>query len=196
MVEEDAGDVNVANARGDPERPRGQCTRRPRAGSRSRRRRARGSGHAAGCRHDSWLPSCREDRGLSSGRALARGRRGGCRSTSVHPEKGCGAEHVCCSPRCRLGSGKTSEAAKGALSGGKGWRRGGICLVVSRPGARRAPAASGSTEEWFLAGATPFGLKGAGEAWGGSEPVVASIGLTEGKGGRSSEPIRSHGAGW
>ena len=31
---------------------------------------------------------------------------------SVHPEKGCGAEHVCCSPRCRLGSGKTSEAAE------------------------------------------------------------------------------------
>jgi len=63
-------------------------------------------------------------------------------------------------------------------------------LVVSRPGARRALAASGSTEEWFSAGGDAFwvGGGGAGEAWGGSEPVVASIGLTEGKGGRSSEP--------
>ena len=37
---------------------------------------ARGSGYVAGCRHDSWLPSCHVGRGVSSGRAWARGRRG------------------------------------------------------------------------------------------------------------------------
>jgi len=36
----------------------------------------------------------------------------------MRPGKGCGAEHVCCSLRCRLGSGKTSEAAEGVSPGG------------------------------------------------------------------------------
>ena len=34
--------------------------------------------------------------------------------------------------------------------------KGGIRLVVSRQGARRAPAASVSTEEWFSAGGDAF----------------------------------------
>jgi len=61
--------------------------------------------------------------------------------------------------------------------------------VVSRLGARRAPVASGSTEEWFSAGGDAAWVGGGleKEAWGGSEPAVASVGLTEGKEGRSSE---------
>ena len=40
--------------------------------------------------------------------------------------------------------------------------KGGIRFVVSRPGAWRAPAASGTTEEWFSAGGDAFwiGLEG------------------------------------
>jgi len=38
--------------------------------------------------------------------------------------------------------------------------KGGICLVVSRLGARRAPAASGSTEELFSAGGDGFWFGG------------------------------------
>ena len=56
----------------------------------------------AGCRRVGWVPP----------------RRVGA------PGKGCGAEHVCCSPRCRFGSGNTSEVAEGTSSGGGGWRRG------------------------------------------------------------------------
>ena len=56
----------------------------------------------------------------------------------------------------------------------------GIRLVLSLPGARRTTAASGSTEELFSAGGDAFWVGGAGEAWGGSEPVAASVGLTEG----------------
>ena len=104
-------------------------------------------------------------------------------------DKGCGAEQVCCSPRCRFGSGKAIEAAEGASSEGKGWRRGGIRLVVSRPGARHALAASGPTEEWLSTGGGAFWVrKGLEELGEGSELVVASIGLTEGKGGRGSGP--------
>ena len=33
-----------------------------------------------------------------------------------------------------------------------------------------------------------LGWRGAGKAWGGSEPLVAFIGLTKGKEGRSSKP--------
>ena len=40
----------------------------------------------------------------------------------------------------------------------------------------------------FQPAATPFWFEGAGEARGGSKPVVTSIGLTEGKEGGSSEP--------
>ena len=57
--------------------------------------------------------------------------------------------------RCRLGSGGTSEAAEGASSEEKGWRRGGICLVVSRPGDR--------PKSGFQLAATPFGLEGGEE---------------------------------
>ena len=85
-----------------------------------------------GCTSSSSVAGCRRG---GRGRGLGEG---GCRSASVRPGKGCGAEHVCCSPRCRFGSGKTSEAAEGASSGGKGWRRGGIrlVLVASRSAAR------------------------------------------------------------
>jgi len=51
---------------------------------------ARGLGHAAGCRHGSWLPSCRVRRGVSSGRAWARGRRGAV-SESTGASRGKGA---------------------------------------------------------------------------------------------------------
>ena len=37
---------------------------------------------------------------------------------------------------------------------------------------------------------------GAGEAWGGLEPVVAPIGLTEGKEGRSPRPSQEKGMEW
>ena len=40
-----------------------------------------------------------------------------------------------------------------------------------------------------------LGWRGAGEAWGGSEPAVASIGLTEGKGGRTRGLGQRHEAG-
>ena len=71
----------------------------------------------AGCRRAAWVAGCRRG---GHGRRVGEG---GCRSASVRPGKGCGAEHVCCSPRCRFGSGKTSGAAEGASSGGKGWKR-------------------------------------------------------------------------
>ena len=64
---------------------------------------------AAGCRRAAW--------GRRHGQRVGEG---GGWSALVRPEKGCGAEHVCCSQRCRFGSGKTSEASEGAQSGGKG----------------------------------------------------------------------------
>ena len=109
---------------------------------------------AAGCRRAALVAGYRQE---GRGRGVGEGR---CRSASVRPGKGCGAEHICCSPQCRFGSSKTSEAAEGASSGGKGWRRRGIRLVVSRPGARCAPAALGSTEEWFLAGSDAYWVEG------------------------------------
>jgi len=75
----------------------------------------------AGCRRAAWVAGCGHQ---GSRRRGGRGRgvsERGCRSASVRPGKGCGSGHVCCSPRCRLGSGKTPEAAEGASSGGKGW---------------------------------------------------------------------------
>ena len=94
--------------------------------------------------------------------------------------KGRGAEHVCCSPRCRFGSGKTSKAAEGESSRERMEKGVGIRLVGSRSGALRAPAASGSTEEWFSAGGDAFWigeeLEKLGEGW---NLLVASMGLTE-----------------
>jgi len=56
--------------------------------------------------------------------------------------QGRGAAHVCSSPRCRFGTSKTPEGVEIALSGGGVGEGGAIRLVLSRPGARRAPAAS------------------------------------------------------
>ena len=80
-----------------------------------------------------------------------------------------------------LGAAKPPGLRREQHQEGKDGEGGGIRLVMSRPAARRTPAASGSTKAFWVGG-------GAGEAWGGSEPVVASIGLTEGKEGRSSGP--------
>ena len=72
---------------------------------------ARGSGHAdaattAGCCRAALAAGChRGERGREVGEGFFR-------KASVRPGKGRGAEHVCCSPRCRFGSGKTSEAAE------------------------------------------------------------------------------------
>ena len=109
---------------------------------------------AAGCRHDGWLPPCRV--GL---RARARGRRRGCRSALVRSGKGHGAEHSAAARDAALRAAKPPRLRRERHQEGEGWRRGagggrmekrGIRLVVSRPGARRAPAASGSTEdEWI-----------------------------------------------
>ena len=71
--------------------------------------------------------------------------------------------------------------------------RGGVfawwCRVKERGALRRH---RDRPKNGFQPAATPFGLEGAGEVWGGPEPVVASIGLTEGLG--ASE--QRHGAGW
>ena len=160
------------------------CSPRCRIGSGQTSEAAEGPGHAAGCRHDSWLPpyrviagcrrggrgrggrdtrldatttaGCRRAAWVAGCRRGGRGRgvgEGGCRSASVRPGKGCGAEHVCCSPRCRLGSGKTSEAAEGASSGGKGWRKGGYTLGSVAPRGigidrRITPTSFGLEEGW------------------------------------------------
>jgi len=68
------------------------------------------------------------------------------------------------------------------------WRKGGYSLggVASRSEARSGGIGI-DRRMAFSRRRRLLGWRGAGEAWGGPEPVVAPMGLTEGKEGRSSE---------
>jgi len=164
-------------------------------GTRPRRRRRRGdrdtrldAATTAGCHRAAWVVGCRRG---GRGRGVGEG---GCRKVSVRPGKGCCAEHICCSPRCRFGSGKISEAAELELEliqphmrrenhqEGKDGERGVFawwCRVQERGALRRHRI---DRKMVFSRWRRILGWRGAGEDWGGSEPVVASIGLTAGKG--------------
>ena len=84
----------------------------------------------------------------------------------MRPGKGCGAAAA---RDAALGAAKPPRPRREHHQEGEDGEGGVIRLVVSRPGARRAPAASGSTEHewiWVSAGGDAFWFGGGlEEAW-------------------------------